>query len=81
MTLLEVPEGAAAEVVAVRGQAKLAERLRGFGVHVGRRVRLVRAAPFSGPLLLEDTASGARFMIARSLAKHVEVQHDDVRVR
>jgi Fe2+ transport system protein FeoA len=81
VTLLDLTEGAVAEVSAVGGGRALAERLEGHGVHVGRKVRVVRAAPFSGPLMIEDVESGARIMIAREMAGSVEVRNGSLPVR
>jgi len=47
--------------------------MAGFGIHEGKIIRLIKAAPFHGPLLIEDTASGARTMIGRGMAGTVEV--------
>lgn len=74
MTLLEVKAGAVAEIRELHGGKAFAERLQGFGVYVGRKVRMVRAAPFHGPLLIEDVESGARIMIARGMAGKIEVE-------
>jgi hypothetical protein len=37
---------------------------------------VVARAPFKGPLLVEDVATGARVMIARDLAEHIEMEND-----
>jgi hypothetical protein len=37
---------------------------------------VVRAAPFRGPLLIEDISSGARTMIGRGIASHVEILNE-----
>jgi len=47
--------------------------MAGLGIREGTCLRLISAAPFSGPLLVEDTASGARVMIGRGMAASVEV--------
>ncbi len=74
MTLLALKEGAVAEICALTGDAGVTQRLQALGLFAGRTVRLVRAAPFSGPLLIEEQRSGARVMIARAMAKHIEVR-------
>lgn len=77
MTLIELHEGAVAEVTAVGGGKEIAERLQGHGLFVGQHVRVVRAAPFRGPLMIEDVKSGARMMIARDMAGFVGVRDRD----
>jgi Fe2+ transport system protein FeoA len=76
MTLLDLKRGETAKVKSVGGGKTLMERLSGFGVFVGRRFRLIKNGPFAGPLLLEDSASGARILLGRGLAGKVEVEHE-----
>lgn len=73
MTLLDLFEGDIAVIRALKGDLAQIERLRALGLYSGRRVRFIRSAPFSGPILVEDQISGARVMIARALADNVEV--------
>jgi Fe2+ transport system protein FeoA len=75
VTLLALAEGAAGEILAVTGDDWVTQRMQSLGLFVGRTVRLLRAGPFSGPLLIEEQRSGARLMIARALAAHIEVWH------
>jgi Fe2+ transport system protein FeoA len=76
MTLLDLAENDVAEIRALPDDPAAAERLHALGLFAGRKVRFVKAAPFSGPLLVEDPTTGARMMIARSMAKLVEVRDD-----
>ena len=75
MTLEEIGEGAVAGVVRFHGGRRMIERLQSFGVHVGSTLRVLKAAPFRGPLLVEDLRSGARFMIGRGMASRIEIRH------
>ncbi len=79
MTLLDLAAGERAEIEAVRGELAVTRRMHALGIIAGRAVRLVRAAPFSGPLLIEDEATGARVMIARAMAAGVEVRREPKR--
>ncbi len=74
MTLLDLSEGQTADIRAVHGDPALTRRIEALGFFAGRRVRFLRAAPFSGPLLVEDPASGVRIMIARDMAQAIEVE-------
>jgi Fe2+ transport system protein FeoA len=76
MTLLDLAEGAVVEIRALPDDPEVAKRMEALGLYVGRRVRFVRAAPFSGPVLVEDEGTGARIMIARSMADDVEVSDE-----
>jgi Fe2+ transport system protein FeoA len=75
MTILEMKVGTTDVVSGIGGGKKLVERLQSYGFYVGREVKLVKAAPFRGPLLVEDMGSGARIMIARTLADKIEVRN------
>jgi len=81
VTLLDLKEGQTAEVRAVRGGREVLRRLNAFGLHAGRIIRMVKAAPFRGPLLVEDVESGGRTMLGRGLAGKVEVRHGPERAR
>jgi len=71
--LLELKQGDTAVVNRLNGGRNMRARMDGFGIREGKRIRLLRSAPFSGPLLVEDLSSGARIMIGRGMAEHVEV--------
>ena len=73
MTLLDLFENEVAEIRALPDDAVAARRMNALGLYVGREIRFIKAAPFSGPLLVEDKASGARIMIARAMAQQIEV--------
>ncbi len=72
-TLLELKQGETAVVTGITGGRTARARIAGFGIYEGKRIRMIKAAPFHGPLLIEDTASGARTMIGRGMAASVEV--------
>jgi Fe2+ transport system protein FeoA len=75
MTLLDLDKNEVAEIRTLPADTALIERMQALGLYAGRKVRFIRAAPFSGPLLVEDQATGARLMIARATAGKIEV-HD-----
>ncbi|MBN2297528.1 MAG: ferrous iron transport protein A [Deltaproteobacteria bacterium] len=73
MRLLDLKQGDTAVIDRINGGAGMRFRMDGFGLREGKRIRLIMAAPFRGPLLLEDLGSGARIMIGRGMAETVEV--------
>jgi len=73
LRLLELKQGDTAVIDRINGGAGMRYRMDGFGLREGKRIRLIMAAPFRGPLLLEDLGSGARIMIGRGMAESVEV--------
>ena len=76
MTLLDLHEGQTAGIRGLRGEPALTRRIEALGFFAGSRIRFVRAAPFSGPLLVEEPASGVRIMIARDMAEAIEVERE-----
>ncbi|MEO8500373.1 MAG: FeoA family protein [Vicinamibacteria bacterium] len=79
LTLLELTEGETAEIQALHSDGVTRKRVQSLGLFEGRRVCLIARAPFKGPLLVEDVATGARVMIARDLAKNIEVSSEPPR--
>ena len=73
LKLLELKQGDTAIVNKLNGGKHMKTRMDGFGIREGKRIRMVKAAPFNGPLLVEDLTSGARIMIGRGMAEAVEV--------
>ncbi|MCD6312561.1 MAG: ferrous iron transport protein A [Thaumarchaeota archaeon] len=56
-----------------RGMAYGAEkRLADLGIVVGARIKVVRKAPFGGPIEVE--VAGSRFLIGRRLAERIIVE-------
>jgi Fe2+ transport system protein FeoA len=76
-TLLELKRGETAVIIRLNGSRGMLSRMAGFGIRKGKRIRLIRAAPFHGPILVEDVSSGARMMISREMAGTIEVSHEE----
>ena len=76
MTLLDIEENEVAEISALPEDAAATKRMHALGLFLGRKIRFIRAAPFFGPVLVQDEATGARIMIARAMAGEIEVRHD-----
>ena len=73
LSLAELKEGDTALISDITGGRHMKARLDGLGIRAGKRIRLISSAPFHGPLLVEDTSTGARVMIGRGMASSVEV--------
>ncbi len=76
MTLLELKQGDVAVINRISGGRGILARMSGLGLYEGKKIRVVQAAPFRGPLLVEDVSSGARVMIGRGVASHVEIRNE-----
>jgi Fur family ferric uptake transcriptional regulator len=77
--LLEMEIGCEAVVTSLSGDSESKGRLATLGVQLGRRVRVLRVAPFRGPLLIEIVATGGKVMVARKLAEDIEVEYCNVK--
>jgi Fe2+ transport system protein FeoA len=73
MTLAEQPFEREVRVARFSLSAEVAAHLRAVGMGEGTRVRIVRAAPFGGPLHLR-VSSGAELAIDRELARGVVIE-------
>jgi Fe2+ transport system protein FeoA len=76
MTLLDLRENEVAEIAKLPSDFALCSRIEALGLFTGKKIRFIKAAPFSGPLLVEDELSGARVMIARSTARQIRVHQE-----
>lgn len=77
LKLLDLKQGDTATIHRLTGGRCMKARMDGFGIREGTLIRLIMAAPFHGPLLVEDVESGARIMIGRGMAESVEVSHQE----
>lgn len=71
MTLDELPVGEAAKVIRVRHLSSTALRLMEMGLVPGRSVRVLKRAPFGGPL--ELSLVGTRLSLRAHDARRFEV--------
>lgn len=73
MNLLSVDNGRWVKVKNFRGGSGMQRRLAQLGFLPGNRVRIIRSAPFRGPLLLE--VEGREIVLGRGIAAHVIVEY------
>lgn len=79
LKLLDLKEGTVAVISRINGGRGMAARMAGLGLYAGKKVRMIQAAPFRGPLLIEDVLSGARTMVGRGIASMVDIQNEETR--
>lgn len=79
MKLLDLKEGDVATISRIVSGQGTITRMSGLGLYAGKKIRIIQAAPFRGPLLVEDLLSGTRTMIGRGIASMVEVRDDERR--
>lgn len=72
MNILEIENGQWARVVNFSGGCGLATRLSQMGFLPGNKIRVIRAAPFKGPLLIE--VEGREIVLGRGVARHIIIE-------
>ena len=70
ITLLNVPNGRRARLVSV--SERLRSKLLQYGLHNEDFVRVLRTAPFGGPLLVE--VNGREIALGRTVAENIFVE-------
>jgi Fe2+ transport system protein FeoA len=77
VTLAEARPGDCLQIKGKDACSCCSEALSDLGLHVGEQVRLIRAAPFCGPLLVEVLSTGAQIALGRGIADKVRVERSD----
>lgn len=72
MTLLNAPHGQWLKVIAFDGGRNLRSRLTQYGLFEGDCLRVLRAAPLRGPLLVE--VNGREIALGRRVAEKISVE-------
>lgn len=71
MTLADLPPGASAKVVSVKGNCAVSRRIMEMGIVPGVSVRVVKSAPFGDPIELR--VRGYNLAMRKSEADTIEV--------
>ncbi|HSN95035.1 MAG TPA: FeoA family protein [Anaerolineaceae bacterium] len=71
ITLLNMPMGTSARVLAIKSSKRTTEKLHQLGIRVGVDIELLRAAPLEGPLLIR--VSGREIAIGYELCSSILV--------
>lgn len=72
LNLLQAPIGARLRIHSLEGGRGLDRKLRQYGLFAGDEARLLRRAPFGGPLLIE--VNGREIALGRGVAASVLVE-------
>jgi ferrous iron transport protein A len=73
MNLLNVENGRWVVIHSFRGGRGIQRRLAQLGFLPGNQARIIRSAPFHGPLLLE--VEGREIVLGRGVAAHIIVEY------
>ena len=74
-TLLDAERGCWVHIVGFSGGEGLTAKLRQLGLVPGTRVRVLRAAPLGGPVLVE--VGSRSIALGRRIAARIDVEHGD----
>ena len=73
MNLLHVDNGRWVRVSSFLGGRGMEMRLSQLGFLPGNKIRVIRYAPFHGPLLVQ--VEGREVVLGRGIARHILVEH------
>lgn len=65
-------KGSLVRIASIEGDPRYKTKLSQFGLYPGDLARVVRFAPFDGPILLE--VRGMEIALGRSIAEHILVE-------
>ncbi len=77
MTLLDAPENICLKITGLAGGEGVRRRLFSLGLHPNDVVRVESRAPFRGPVLILNVASGCRVALGRTVAAKIQVESSD----
>ncbi len=72
LTLYQARTNATLKITSISGGWGVRQNLNEVGLHVGDAIRILRKAPFGGPLVV--TCHGTEVAIGRQLAEKVKVE-------
>ena len=70
-----VSPGKKVKIIMVEGGVRCRQCLAEMGVYPGETLKIIRSAPFAGPILVET--NGCRFILGRGMAAKVIVEEID----
>lgn len=74
LSLLNVNTKSQMRVIKISGGKEILKRLHDFGIYPGGLIKLIKKAPFGGPLLIEDLESKSKIVIDTKLASNIHVE-------
>jgi ferrous iron transport protein A len=72
MSLYDADDHAKLRILMITGGWEVRRSFNQMGIHPGDRVRVLRRAPFGGPLMIE--ARGTRVAVSKQLAQKIRVE-------
>ncbi|AMM40633.1 Ferrous iron transporter, FeoA subunit domain protein [Candidatus Desulfofervidus auxilii] len=75
ISLDRIPAGKIVRILRIEGGLRCRQCLADLGVLPGETIKIIRSAPFAGPILAE--VNGTKFMLGRGMATKVIVEDID----
>jgi ferrous iron transport protein A len=72
LTLYEAGDHASLKVLAILGGWETRRSFNQIGIHAGDRIRVLRRAPFGGPLVIDN--QGTHVAVGKQLAQKIKVE-------
>ena len=76
-SLCQLAMGEEAVIVSIQGGHGFRNRILSMGLHPGDKIKVVRASPFRGPLLIENLDQGFCLALGRGMAAKVLVKSSE----
>ena len=73
MNILQAENGRWVKIIALHGGRGMQHRLAQLGFLPGNTARVIRFAPFHGPLLID--VDGREIVLGRGIARHIMVEY------
>ncbi len=70
--LIDIDKGTQVKIIAIDGEPRYMTKLNQYGVFPGDSAKVIRFAPFDGPVLIE--VRGMEIAIGKSLAARIMVE-------
>lgn len=70
-SLIQVPAGTSVRIIDFAGGKDIHAKLRQYGLFIGDTARIIRKAPFAGPVLIE--INGRELALGRGIAAKIFV--------
>jgi len=77
MYLSEAKSGEVVTIKRFLGGRRFVEKMNAMGLYEGSKIRIIRHAPFKGPVLIEEMESSVRIMIGLGMAQKIEVEEEE----
>jgi Fe2+ transport system protein FeoA len=75
MTLLDLQPGSSGVITRITGNGRLRHRILDMGIHIGKKITMVKAAPFKDPV--EYALNGNHISLRRDEAQLVFINTSD----